>query len=33
MDFKRLMEGKAQVDTESVLSREMDEKESMVGGW
>ena len=31
MDFKRLMEGKAQVDTES--KGEMDEKESMVGGW
>ena len=31
MDFKRLMEGKAQVETES--EREIDEKESMVGGW
>ena len=31
MDFERLMEGIAQVDTES--KREMDEKESMVGGW
>ena len=29
VDFKRLMEGQAQVDTESVLEREMDEKESM----
>ena len=28
VDFKRLMEGQGQVDSESVLEREMDEKES-----